>query len=181
MPNPASFRRRLKFWTTILSIVLQRLHSLRSYILVDTTAALEAFLWLPHGKALLTYLGSKYPTIIAFLLDSFECSLSPALFLSNIFYAFTIFQSSLLPLLLVCNKMNLKDATFVKNGMTNLRSLRDTWATTQSNTRGGYIGSLKGSLNLIIADFERHIDVSPLSAMLNLDRLRFIGYGDRAS
>jgi len=88
-------------------------HSDTRYIIVDTPGQMEVFLWSASGQILLDTLASSYSTVLAYIIDT-PCSSSPATFISNMLYACSMLYKTSLPIMLVCNKTDVKDASFVK-------------------------------------------------------------------
>src|SRR5947207_10790654 len=93
------------------------------YIIVDTPGQMEVFLWSASGQILLDTLASSYPTVLAYIIDTHRSS-SPATFMSNMLYACSVLYKASLPMVLVCNKTDVKDADFVRQWMTDFESFQ---------------------------------------------------------
>jgi len=128
---------------------------------VDTPGQMEVFLWSASGQILLDTLASSYPTVLAYVIDTPRSS-SPATFMSNMLYACSILYKANLPMVLVCNKTDIKDADFVKEWMTNFEAFQQAVRDEKSNEGEegmGYMGSLMGSMGLVLEEFYHHLDV----------------------
>ena len=82
-------------------------------ILVDTPGQIEVFVWSASGTILLESLASSFPTIIAYIIDTPRTA-STSTFMSNMLYACSILYKTKLPMILVFNKTDVKDAAFAK-------------------------------------------------------------------
>ncbi|OJD38751.1 atp binding protein [Diplodia corticola] len=147
-------------------------------ILVDTPGQIEVFVWSASGDILLGSLASSFPTVIAYVIDTPRTA-STSTFMSNMLYACSILYKTKLPMILVMNKTDVKDAEFVKEWMTDFEAfqaaLRD-----EENGGGfggmeggegpigggsGYMGSLLNSMSLMLEEFYRHLSVVGVSSM----------------
>jgi Conserved hypothetical ATP binding protein len=75
-------------------------------------------------------------------------------------------------MVLVCNKTDVKDASFAKEWMTNFEAFQAAVRAEKSvdGEEGmGYMGSLMGSMGLVLEEFYHHLDV----------RSRILGTNDR--
>nr|CAD2168267.1 unnamed protein product [Meloidogyne enterolobii] len=86
----------------ILSLLEKRDSSIPSIIL-DTPGQIEVFTWSVSGSIITGSLADKYPTIIAYVVDSAR-STNPRTFMSNMLYACSILYRTKLPFFLVLNK-----------------------------------------------------------------------------
>ena len=86
-------------------------------IIVDTPGQIEVFVWSASGSILLDSLASSFPTVVAYIIDTPRTS-STSTFMSNMLYACSILYKTKLPMILVMNKTDVKDADFVKEWMT---------------------------------------------------------------
>uniref|UniRef100_A0A914NGI2 GPN-loop GTPase n=1 Tax=Meloidogyne incognita TaxID=6306 RepID=A0A914NGI2_MELIC len=86
----------------ILSLLEKRDSSIPSIIL-DTPGQIEVFTWSVCGSIITGSLADKYPTIIAYVVDSAR-STNPRTFMSNMLYACSILYRTKLPFFLVLNK-----------------------------------------------------------------------------
>lgn len=147
-------------------------------IVVDTPGQIEVFVWSASGSILLDSLASSFPTVIAYIIDTPRTS-STSTFMSNMLYACSILYKTKLPMILVFNKTDVKDAEFAKDWMTDFESFQA--ALRQEEDSGsfggvegaegslgggsGYMGSLLNSMSLMLEEFYRHLSVVGVSSM----------------
>ena len=147
-------------------------------IIVDTPGQIEVFVWSASGSILLDSLASSFPTVIAYIIDTPRTS-STSTFMSNMLYACSILYKTKLPMILVFNKTDVKNADFAKEWMTDFESFQA--ALKQEEEMGsfggvegvstglgggsGYMGSLLNSMSLMLEEFYRHLRVVPVSSM----------------
>ena len=147
-------------------------------ILVDTPGQIEVFVWSASGSILLDSLASTFPTVIAYIIDTPRTS-STSTFMSNMLYACSILYKTKLPMILVFNKTDVKDAEFAKEWMTDFEAFQA--ALRQEEDEGsfggieggngdlgggsGYMGSLLNSMSLMLEEFYRHLSVVGVSSM----------------
>ncbi|KAL2043461.1 hypothetical protein N7G274_003768 [Stereocaulon virgatum] len=147
-------------------------------IVVDTPGQIEVFVWSASGSILLDSLASSFPTVIAYIIDTPRTS-STSTFMSNMLYACSILYKTKLPMILVFNKTDVKDAAFAKEWMTDFETFQD--ALKQEEDSGsfggvegsggglgagsGYMGSLLNSMSLMLEEFYRHLSVVGVSSM----------------
>ncbi|KAJ5217285.1 hypothetical protein N7468_010293 [Penicillium chermesinum] len=147
------------------------------HILVDTPGQIEVFVWSASGSILLETLASSFPTVIAYVIDTPRAS-STSTFMSNMLYACSILYKTKLPMILVFNKTDVKDAEFAKEWMTDfdkfqeaLRQEEESGAFGGEGSVGGfgagsgYMGSLLNSMSLMLEEFYRHLNVIGVSSM----------------
>lgn len=147
------------------------------HILIDTPGQIEVFVWSASGSILLDSLASSCPTVIAYIIDTPRTG-STSTFMSNMLYACSILYKTKLPMILVFNKTDVKDADFAKEWMTDFESFQAALRQEeQGNSFGGmegsggvgggsgYMGSLLNSMSLMLEEFYRHLSVVGVSAM----------------
>lgn len=147
------------------------------HILVDTPGQIEVFVWSASGSIFLETLASSFPTVIAYVIDTPRTS-STSTFMSNMLYACSILYKTKLPMILVFNKTDVKDAEFAKEWMTDFEAFQN--ALRQEEEGGtfggeggeaggmggsGYMGSLLNSMSLMLEEFYRHLNVVAVSSM----------------
>ncbi|CAI6092885.1 unnamed protein product [Clonostachys chloroleuca] len=144
-------------------------------ILVDTPGQIEVFVWSASGTILLESLASSFPTVIAYIIDTPRTS-STSTFMSNMLYACSILYKTKLPMILVFNKTDVKDASFAKEWMTDFEAFqealrRDEDADLMGGGEGasghggsGYMGSLLNSMSLMLEEFYSHLSVVGVSS-----------------
>ena len=147
-------------------------------IIVDTPGQIEVFVWSASGSILLDSLASTFPTVIAYIVDTPRTS-STNTFMSNMLYACSILYKTKLPMILVFNKTDVKDADFAKEWMTDFEAFQA--ALKQEEEAGsfggaegggsglgggsGYMGSLLNSMSLMLEEFYRNLSVVGVSSM----------------
>ncbi|OAX79893.1 hypothetical protein ACJ72_05787 [Emergomyces africanus] len=148
------------------------------HILVDTPGQIEVFVWSASGSILLETLASSFPTVIAYVIDTPRTS-STSTFMSNMLYACSILYKTKLPMILVFNKTDVKDAEFAKEWMSDFEAfqaaLREeeeagAFGGAEGGVGGmgggsGYMGSFLNSMSLMLEEFYRHLSVVGVSAM----------------
>jgi GTPase SAR1 family protein len=143
------------------------------HILVDTPGQIEAFVWSASGSILLDSLASSFPTVIAYVIDTPRAS-STSTFMSNMLYACSILYKTKLPMIIVFNKTDVKDAEFAREWMTDFEAFQAALENDQSNNAfggeegsghgSGYMGSLLNSMSLMLEEFYRHLSMVGVSA-----------------
>jgi putative protein kinase ArgK-like GTPase of G3E family len=97
--------------------------------------------------------------------------------MSNMLYACSILYKTKLPMILVFNKTDVKDAEFAKEWMTDFEAFQDALRKDEeSDERGGaeggghggsgYMGSLLNSMSLMLEEFYAHLSVVGVSSRL---------------
>ncbi|KAI0106516.1 hypothetical protein GGR51DRAFT_173079 [Nemania sp. FL0031] len=143
-------------------------------ILVDTPGQIEVFVWSASGQILLESLASSFPTVIAYVIDTPRTA-STSTFMSNMLYACSILYKTKLPMILVFNKTDVKDASFAKEWMTDYDAFQEALSQDEaSNAFGGvegegagsgYMGSLLNSMSTMLEEFYAHLSVVGVSSM----------------
>lgn len=147
-------------------------------ILVDTPGQIEVFAWSASGSILLDSLASTFPTVIAYVIDTPRTS-STSTFMSNMLYACSILYKTKLPMILVFNKIDVKDAGFAKEWMTDFETFQAALREEESvgsfgglegaesglGGGSGYMGSLLNSMSLMLEEFYNHLQVVGVSSM----------------
>lgn len=147
-------------------------------IIVDTPGQIEVFVWSASGSILLDSLASSFPTVIAYIIDTPRTS-STSTFMSNMLYACSILYKTKLPMILVFNKTDVKDAEFAREWMTDFEAFQAALKQEEDNGSfggaeggnggfgggSGYMGSLLNSMSLMLEEFYRHLNVVAVSSM----------------
>ncbi|KFY23212.1 hypothetical protein V493_06010 [Pseudogymnoascus sp. VKM F-4281 (FW-2241)] len=147
------------------------------HILVDTPGQIEVFVWSASGSILLDSLASSFPTVVAYIIDTPRTA-STSTFMSNMLYACSILYKTKLPMILVFNKTDVKDAEFAKEWMTDFEAFQASLrAEEEEGSFGGveggvgvgggsgYMGSLLNSMSLMLEEFYSHLSVVGVSSM----------------
>ncbi|KAI1326429.1 hypothetical protein F5Y16DRAFT_228661 [Xylariaceae sp. FL0255] len=149
-------------------------------ILVDTPGQIEVFVWSASGQILLESLASSFPTVIAYIIDTPRTA-STSTFMSNMLYACSILYKTKLPMILVFNKTDAKDACFAKEWMTDYDAFQEALAADEAGNAfggveggdgsgggiggSGYMGSLLNSMSSMLEEFYAHLSVVAVSSM----------------
>ncbi|EQL03392.1 putative protein family, ATP binding protein [Ophiocordyceps sinensis CO18] len=145
-------------------------------ILVDTPGQIEVFVWSASGTILLESLASSFPTVIAYIIDTPRTT-STSTFMSNMLYACSILYKTKLPMILVFNKTDVKDASFAKEWMTDFEAFQEALQRDESSDAlggvegGGHggsggMGSLLHSMSLMLEEFYSHLSMVAVSSRL---------------
>jgi len=149
------------------------------HILVDTPGQIEVFVWSASGDILTSSLASTFPTVIAYIIDTPRTS-STSTFMSNMLYACSILYKTKLPMIVVMNKTDVKDASFAKEWMTDFEAFQAALRAEEENggvpagfesqsegvagLGSGYMGSLLHSMSLVLDEFYKHLSVVGVSS-----------------
>ncbi|KAK3378870.1 hypothetical protein B0T24DRAFT_141590 [Lasiosphaeria ovina] len=146
-------------------------------IIVDTPGQIEVFVWSASGTILLESLASSFPTVIAYIIDTPRTS-STSTFMSNMLYACSILYKTKLPMILVFNKTDVKDASFAKEWMTDYDAFQAALNQDEMNNAfggqeggdgmgsgSGYMGSLLNSMSLMLEEFYTHLSMVGVSSL----------------
>ena len=143
------------------------------HVLVDTPGQIEVFVWSASGDILLGSLASSFPTVIAYIIDTPRTA-STSTFMSNMLYACSILYKTKLPMILVFNKTDVKDADFAKEWMTDFDTFQAALQEEEDNRvfggdngagGSGYMSSLLNSMSLVLEEFYQHLSVVGVSSM----------------
>ncbi len=144
------------------------------HVLVDTPGQIEVFVWSASGSILLDSFASSFPTVIAYIVDTPRTA-STATFMSNMLYACSILYKTKLPMIVVFNKTDVKDAGFAKEWMTDYDAFQKALNDDEegnafggqegSGSGSGYMGSLLNSMSLILEEFYSHLSVVSVSSL----------------
>ncbi|EGR52401.1 uncharacterized protein TRIREDRAFT_54521 [Trichoderma reesei QM6a] len=143
-------------------------------ILVDTPGQIEAFVWSASGTILLESLASSFPTVIAYIIDTPRTA-STSTFMSNMLYACSILYKTKLPMILVFNKTDVKDASFAKEWMTDFEAFQEALRRDENSDvfggqegfgsgGSGYMSSLLNSMSLVLEEFYSHLSMVAVSS-----------------
>lgn len=140
-------------------------------IIVDTPGQIEAFVWSASGTILLESLASSFPTVVAYVVDTPRTA-STSTFMSNMLYACSILYKTKLPMILVFNKTDVKDASFAREWMTDFDSFQEALRRDEESDAlgggggSGYMGSLLNSMSLVLEEFYSHLSMVAVSSRL---------------
>lgn len=128
------------------------------WIVVDTPGQIEVFTWSASGQLITEAFASTFPTVVLFVADSVRCA-STQTFMSTMLYSCSIMFKTQLPMLLVLNKSDVVDGSFIVDWMQDSDTLADA-------VRGqkGYAATLTQSLSLFVQEFYKNLRVAKVSA-----------------
>lgn len=137
-------------------------------VIIDTPGQIECFVWSASGAIITEAFASTFPTVIAYIVDTPRNS-SPTTFISNMLYACSILYKTKLPMIIVFNKTDVKNADFAKEWMTDFELFQEALAKDQElngehGTSSGYMSSLVNSMSLMLEEFYSQLDVLNCSA-----------------
>ncbi|AGO11055.1 AaceriAFR428Cp [[Ashbya] aceris (nom. inval.)] len=138
------------------------------HCIVDTPGQIECFVWSASGSIITESFASTFPTVIAYIVDT-PRNTSPTTFMSNMLYACSILYKTKLPMVVVFNKTDVKDASFAKEWMTDFEAFQEALRADQelngeTGLGSGYMGSLINSMSLVLEEFYSQLDMVGVSS-----------------
>lgn len=150
----------------VINLVEKRTDNIGS-IVIDTPGQIECFVWSASGSILTEAFASAFPAVIAYVVDTPRTA-SPSTFMSNMLYACSILYKTKLPMIVVFNKTDVKDAGFAERWMRDFESFQEDLLgermTKNEGSSTGYMSSLVNSLSLTLEEFYSQLDVVSCSA-----------------
>lgn len=169
-PNGAIMTSLNLFSTKIDQVIklIERRADTLDHVVVDTPGQIECFIWSASGSIINEALASTFPTVIAYVVDTPRTS-SPSTFMSNMLYACSILYKTKLPMIIVFNKSDVKDAEFAKEWMQDFETFQialkeDQEINGEDGSSSGYMGSLINSMSLMLEEFYSKLDVVGVSS-----------------
>lgn len=137
-------------------------------VIIDTPGQIECFIWSASGAIITEAFASTFPTVIAYIVDT-PRNTSPTTFMSNMLYACSILYKTKLPMIIVFNKTDVKNADFAKEWMQDFESFQmalreDQELNGEDGSSSGYMSSLVNSMSLMLEEFYSTLDVVGCSA-----------------
>lgn len=137
-------------------------------VIIDTPGQIECFIWSASGAIITEAFASTFPTVIAYIVDT-PRNTSPATFISNMLYACSILYKTKLPMIIVFNKTDVRNADFAKEWMTDFEAFQtalraDEELSNENGTSSGYMNSLVNSMSLMLEEFYSQLDVVGVSS-----------------
>jgi hypothetical protein len=117
------------------------------YIIIDTPGQIEVFSQSASGQIITQSLACTFPTSNLYIADTVRCE-NPNSFMSNMLYSLSILYKSKIPLLVVFNKTDIIDHSFVVEWMTDFNAFDEALAKCDN-----YLASLSRSMSLVLEEF----------------------------
>ncbi|CAG89685.1 DEHA2F21670p [Debaryomyces hansenii CBS767] len=151
-------------------------------VIIDTPGQIECFIWSASGAIITEAFASTFPTVIAYIVDTPRNS-SPTTFMSNMLYACSILYKTKLPMIIVFNKSDVKNADFAKEWMQDFETFQralseDQELNGEDGTSSGYMSSLVNSMSLMLEEFYSQLDVVGVSSYTGEGFDEFLGAVD---
>lgn len=163
-PNGAIMTSLNLFSTKIDQVVklVEERQATHKYIVADTPGQIECFIWSASGQIITDSFASVGPTVIAYIVDTPRTA-TPATFMSNMLYACSILYKTKLPMVIVFNKTDEKNADFAKEWMSDFTAFQQ--ALSENGGDEDYMSSLMTSMSLVLEEFYNTLDVVSVSSM----------------
>lgn len=151
----------------VISLVEKKSDKFKN-VIIDTPGQIECFIWSASGAIITEAFASTFPTVIAYIVDT-PRNTSPTTFISNMLYACSILYKTKLPMIIVFNKTDVKDASFAKEWLTDFEAFQDALRAdeerdNENGTNSGYMNSLVNSMSLMLEEFYSQLDVVGVSS-----------------
>lgn len=156
----------LNLFSTKIDQVLKLINNKKDkfkHCIVDTPGQIECFVWSASGSIITEAFATEGPTVIAYIIDTPRSS-SPSTFMSNMLYACSILYKTKLPMVIVFNKTDVRDAGFAKEWMTDFEAFQSALKSDDSEEGNGYMSSLVNSMSLMLEEFYSTLDVVGVSS-----------------
>lgn len=131
------------------------------HCIIDTPGQIECFVWSASGSIITEAFATEYPTVIAYIIDTPKCS-NPVTFMSNMLYACSILYKTKLPMVVVFNKTDIKNADEVKSWMNDFEAFQS--ALMSAEVGEEYMGSLVNSMSLVLEEFYKELSCVGVSS-----------------
>ncbi|GAA47713.1 xpa-binding protein 1 [Clonorchis sinensis] len=172
----------LNFFASQFNKVVDLIHknsSKVSYVVLDTPGQIEVFTWSASGTIISESLGSAFPTIVIYVMDT-PRSHNPVTFMSNMLYACSVLYRMQLPFLVVLNKTDIIDCGFAIEWMRDFEAFQDALAGSRSTDgpielemdsgsgnsgTSPYMTSLINSMSLVLDEFYNELRCCGVSSI----------------
>lgn len=132
------------------------------HIIIDTPGQIEVFTWSASGMIITETLAMTYPTVIVYVMDTARCT-NPVTFMSNMLYACSIMYKTKLPFIVLLNKIDIVDHSFIQEWMTDFEAFQDALSPS-----GSYASNLTLSMSLVLDQFYQNLHSVGVSSMTGL-------------
>merc|ERR1712224_257635 len=129
-------------------------------IIIDTPGQIEVFTWSASGSIITETLAMTHPTVIVYVMDTARCT-NAVTFMSNMLYACSIMYKTKLPFIVLLNKVDIVDHSFVLEWMNDFEAFQDAL----DKTDGSYASNLTRSLSLVLDQFYQNLHCVGVSSM----------------
>lgn len=151
----------------VISLVEKKSDKFKN-VIIDTPGQIECFIWSASGAIITEAFASTFPTVIAYIVDT-PRNTSPTTFISNMLYACSILYKTKLPMIIVFNKTDVKNADFAKEWLTDFEAFQtalraDEELNNENGSSSGYMNSLVNSMSLMLEEFYSQLDVVGVSS-----------------
>lgn len=157
-----------------LSSLLDQRKDEHKHIIFDTPGQIEVFNWSASGMIITETLSSQIPTAIVYVIDTVR-NRNPATFMSNMLYACSILYKSKLPLIVVFNKTDLQNHSYLSEWMTDFEKFEEALEAEQD-----YISNLTRSLSLVLDTFYSDLKTVGVSSLTGAGLDEFLEAVDEA-
>ena len=154
---------------------LESRSSKHKHIVIDTPGQIEVFTWSASGTIITETLAMTYPTVIVYVMDVARCT-NPVTFMSNMLYACSIMYKTKLPFIVLLNKVDIVDHSFVMEWMTDFEAFQDAL----HPSGGSYASNLTLSMSLVLDQFYQNLHCVGVSSMTGFGMDDFLAKMDVA-
>lgn len=148
--------------------------SQHKHIIIDTPGQIEVFTWSASGMIITETLAMTHPTVIVYVMDTARCT-NPVTFMSNMLYACSIMYKTKLPFIVLLNKVDIVDHSFVQEWMTDFEAFQDAL-----QPGGSYASNLTLSMSLVLDQFYQNLHCVGVSSMTGFGMDDFLAKHDVA-
>lgn len=140
----------------VLSLIEKRAPEVLA-VLFDTPGQIETFTWSASGRIITEALAVTMPTVVLFVVDT-ERSKSAMTFVSNMLYACSIMYKTMVPMVIVFNKIDVTSCKFAQAWM------EDFDAFDAALKEENFVGTLARSMAMALEEFYKNMRSVGVSA-----------------